>query len=116
VIVAVLSMRVVQMTADQVVRVVAVRHLLVPAIRAVNMSTIVARAFVVGRAGGWVSTAQIDRVLVHVVAVHEVHMPVVQVVDVTVVLDSRMPAIRTVGMAMGRVFVTGHGSTPFGTS
>jgi hypothetical protein len=96
VIVAVTVVRVMEVSADEVIDVVAVRYALVPAIRAVRVRRLVRAAGVRRRAAREVLTALGDQVLVDVVAVDVMQVSVVQVIDVPLVLDGRMAAARAV--------------------
>lgn len=107
-VVAVVPMRMVQVVADEVVHVVAVRHHVVPAAGAVLVIALVMRAVVIGRAVGWVAVADRNRVSLHFIALVVVKLAVVQVIDVVVVAYRRMPAVGTVLV----VVLIGHGS-PF---
>jgi hypothetical protein len=93
---------------DEIVHVVTVWHLLVPAGRTVLMSTLVIGAVVVRRTGGGVAVADGNRVTLHVAPLVAVKLAVVQVVDVVVVAYGRVPA----GGAVLMVVLVAHGS-PF---
>lgn len=95
-VVAVVLVWMVQMTLDQVVGVLAMRDRLVAAAGAVRVLRLVPAAVVLRRAVRRIRVADLDRVLVHVIAMRVVQMPVVQIVDVPVVHDGGMAAIRTV--------------------
>jgi hypothetical protein len=96
VIVAVPAVRVVQVTTDDVVGVIAVPDRLVPASGAVRVVLRVRPAVVRRRAGVGVLPADVERVLVDVVSVDVVHAPVVEVVLVASVLDRLVTAARAV--------------------
>jgi hypothetical protein len=85
VIVAVAIVRVVQVVVDEVVDVIAVRHLCVAARRSMHVPGLVPRAHVAGRAALGMRRIDRDRALVHVIAVRVMQVAIVQVVDVTVV-------------------------------
>jgi hypothetical protein len=108
VIVAVIPVRVMQVSVDQVVDVVSVRHCLVPASRTMQMRAVMPAAPVLGRAPVRIGRRHIDAVLVHVILVHVVHMTVVEVVDVIAMANGGMPALGTV--LMGVVGVLGAGA------
>ena len=95
-IVAVPAVRVVQVIADEVVDVVAVRHGLVAAAGAVHVAGRVARARVARRAARGVRHVDRDRALVDVAAVGRVQVTVVKVVDVIAVADGDVTATVTV--------------------
>jgi hypothetical protein len=91
VVVAVIAVRVVQSTANEVVGVLAVRDRLVPAVGTVLMGRVVARRGL----GVVVRVLGVDRdgMLVDVVSVGMVEMPVVQVIDVTAVAYGGVAAV-----------------------
>jgi hypothetical protein len=95
VVVAVVVVGVVEMVADQIVDVVAVRHRLVTASRAVGVRGVVARTGkgVFRSAVLRVLAAHLDCVLVDVVLVRVVQVAVVQVVHVSLVADCHVAAI-----------------------
>ena len=103
VVVAVLGVRVMQVIADDVVDVVAVGNPLVAAAGAVPVRSVVAAALVICGAAGRVGVADVEDVLVDVVTMWVVQVPVVHVVDVTVVLYRRMAAVGTVLVGVVRV-------------
>lgn len=94
------AVRMVQVAIDQVIRVVAVRHLRMAAIGAVDVARRMSAALMVGRAGVRVNGIHFEHAFVDVVAVGVMQMAIVQIVDVPVVFDRQMAAIGTV-----RVFV-----------
>ena len=116
VVVAMGAVGVMQVPVDQVVDMVAVRHRLVTAARAMLVVLVVASADMVGRAGAGIVGAHLDRVLVNVIAVRVMQMAVVQVVEVIAVLDGGMAAGRAMLMrmvAVNLVVVAGHDIHPF---
>ena len=74
------------MPIDEVVDVVTVRNRFVAATRPVHVAGLMGATGVIGRAPRGVVTSLIERVFVHVVAMYVVQVPVVQVVDVAVVV------------------------------
>ena len=92
VVVAMVAVLVVQVTADEVVDVVAVWHRLVPAFRAVLVFGLVLGAVAVACAVGGVEIADRNCVTVDGGAGVVVQLAVVQVVHVIVVADGRVPA------------------------
>jgi hypothetical protein len=112
VVVAVPGVGVVQVTLDQVVGVVAVRHRLVAAVGAVLVARVVTAAVVLGRAVVRVLRVDRDDVLVHVVLVRVMQVAAVQVVGVALVLDGRVAAARAVLVRVVAVgLVIGHESS-----
>ena len=107
-VVAVIPVRVVQVTVDEIVDVIAVRNGFVAATGAVYVRSIMSAASVIRCAVGRVLTTDFDLVLVDVVAVHVVQVTVMQVVHVAVVLHRGMTAVGTMGVVVVRVFFTAH--------
>jgi hypothetical protein len=93
VVVAVVAVRVVQPAIDEVIDVVAVRHLLVAAL-------LVLAGAGDGGAGGGVGGVDLDLALVVVFAVLVVQVAVVDVIDVAVVLDAGVSTVFAVGTIM----------------
>ena len=104
-VIAVPVVRVVQVPADEVVDVVAVRNLLVTAAGLMHVRGLMLAAGVLGCAVGRIGGADLQDVLVDVVAVRVMQMPVVQVVEVVAVPDRRVPAIGSV--LVGVVWMNG---------
>jgi hypothetical protein len=101
----------VQMSIDQVVGMVAMRHRFVSAARAMPMRRIVPAAAVVRRAAVGIRCAHFDDVFVDVIPVRMVEMAVVKVIDVALMADRNMTAARLVDMRMvgvNGVIVRGH--------
>jgi hypothetical protein len=112
VIVAVPGVRMVQVPADEVVDVIAVRDGVVPAARPVHVTRNVGAAGVRGRARRRVRSVDADCALVDVAGVGVVQMPVVQVIGVAAVCDRRMTAAGTVGVSVvGVNGVVAHGDS-----
>jgi len=102
----------VEMTVDQVVRVIAMRDRRVTAAGGVYMADGVSIARMIRRAAGWIRRVDCDRAFIDVVAVHHVQMTIVEVVDVAAVLDGEMPAVGTVNMAVAGVRGMRHEKAP----
>lgn len=96
VIVAMVAVRMVQMSVDQIVDVIAVGHGRVAAAGTMQVSRLMSAALMIGRATVGIGCAHVEAVFVDVVAMRMVQMTVVQVVDVVAMPDCRMPAVRTV--------------------
>ena len=99
-VVAMVTVRMVQVAVDQVVDVVTVRDGFVAATGAMDVAGFVAAAFVLGRAAVGVGGRDGDHVLVDVVAMRMVQVTVVQVVDMTVMPDGRVAAAGAMGVVM----------------
>lgn len=84
------AMRVVQVAVNQVVDMVAMWHGLVSATGAVYMAWLVAGAMVRRRAAVGVGCRNGNDMLIHMVAMWVVQVAVVQIINMAVVLDSRV--------------------------
>jgi hypothetical protein len=118
VIVAMVAVGMVQMSIDQVVGMVAMRHGFVSAAWAVPMRRIMSAAAVVRRAAVGIRRAHFDDVLIDVILVRVMEMAVVKVIDVTLMADRDMTAARLVDMRMvgvNRVIVRSHGLSFLGS-
>lgn len=103
-VVAVIAVRVVQMATYQVIDMIAMRHRLMTAARAVHMSCGVAVTLVAWCAALGVIGVHRQTVLVDMIAVHMVQVTIMQVVDMAIVLDRRMTAARLVLVAVVGMF------------
>lgn len=108
VIVAMAVMDVMQAAIHQVVDVVTVGNGLVAAVRTMDMIGRVATALTVSAVIG-IDGADLQHMLVHVIAMHMVQMAIVEIVDMAVMLDGGVAAIRTVLMAVIRVMLFAAG-------
>lgn len=82
-----IAVRMVQMAADQVIDVIAVRNRFVPAPGAVHMARVMTAAGVVLGATFGIGGADLDAVLIDVAGVRMMQVAVVQVVDVIAMTD-----------------------------
>lgn len=115
VVVAVIAVRMVQMTVDQIVDVVAVRHRFVAAARPVHMTGAMAGTVMLRRAAVRVGGADGDHVLIDMVAMHVVQMAVVQEIDMVFVTHCSMAALRAMlVVVMGVLGAAGHRRSPVG--
>jgi hypothetical protein len=89
-----------QVAAHQVIDVIPVRHRLVAAARTMNVIGGVAGTRVLRRAAIRVCRGDRKHVFVDMIAMHMVQMAVMQIVDVTVVADRNMAALRSVPMVV----------------
>jgi hypothetical protein len=76
---------------------------LMPAIRAMNVTLLVHVATMLGCATLRIGGAHLNPVFVYAIAAYVVQMPIVKVIDVTVVSHSRVPATWTVGVGVALV-------------
>jgi len=95
--------RIVKVAADEVVDVIAVRDGGMAALRSVDVSRFMGRAFVIGRADGRIPFTHFKDMLVDVVAVRMMDVPVVQVVHVVRVFDRGVPAAFAMDVRMTAV-------------
>jgi hypothetical protein len=85
VIVAVVAMRMMKMASDAIIHMVAMRHRLVAAAWAMNMTRFMPTATMVGGAIIWVLARYLDHVLVDMIFMRMVEVPLMQIVDVATV-------------------------------
>lgn len=107
-IVAVIAVRMVQMSIDQVIDMIAMRDCFVATVWTMNMAGVMAGALVGRRARSRISVADFDDVFFHrAIRVHVVQMSVVQIVDMITMLDTGVLAVGTVDVVMVGVRI-GH--------
>lgn len=104
-IVAVITVLVVQVAGDQVVDVISVRNRRVAALRVVLVRLLVLAAIVPRRAAAGITAAHADLMLFHAAVVDMMQVTVVQIIDVAVVADRGVSAIGAVSVRMLRVDV-----------
>ncbi len=102
-IVAVITMGVMEMAVDKIVDMVSVRHGFVPAARPVYMIRLVARTAMFGRASIRIFLRDFDDVFVNVIAMHVMQVAVMQIIDMAIMLDGCVTAAGS--MLMWMVFV-----------
>jgi hypothetical protein len=108
VVVAVSAVGVVEMAAHYIIGVPGVGHGFMPAAGAVDMRAGVPAAIVLGGAAVGMLRAGGELVVVYMAVVHVVHVAFMQIVDVPIVLDLRMPAANAMGMSMAFVRFAVH--------
>jgi hypothetical protein len=96
--------RMMQVIADQVVDMVAVRHVLVAARWAVLVPCFVTGAAMRRRASIGICIAHVDAVLVDMVFVRVMQVPIMQVIDMTIVPNGGVAASRTVPMGVSGMY------------
>ena len=112
VIVAVATMRVMQVSPDEIIRVVTVRHRLVSASFAMLVVCLVAFAAVARRTCIGIGVRHRQGVLIVVTCMLMVQVPVVQVVGMVAVLDCGVTAVRSMRVIVISVrVVVGHVET-----
>jgi hypothetical protein len=109
-------MGMVQVSVDQVIEMVAVRHPVVTAVGPVHMILGVTTALVLGRAVRGVRCAHRQDVIVHVIAVDMMEMPIVQIVGMLAVPDGRVTTARSMVVVVPVVHVAVLLSHPFAPS
>ncbi len=97
-VVAMVPVRVVQVTVDQVVDVVSMRNGLMAASRSVLVPGLMPAALMLRRTPIGICRRHLDRVLIDVVAVHVMQVPVVQIIDMIAVAHRGVPASGTMLM------------------
>jgi hypothetical protein len=112
VIVAMAAVWMVQVAIDQVVDMVAVRHGFMAAARTVLVTSLMAAAIVIRRAGVGIAAAHFDHMFVEMVFVRVMQVAIVEIVHVIAVPDRGVAAARTVLVrvfVMDLVLAVGHG-------
>ena len=94
------SVWVVQVALHQIVHVIAVRDGFMPTLRAVDVVGLMRSAVVVGCTTILVCLPGFQFVFVHMASVNVVQMAVVQIIGVSIVLDSHVATIGAVDMDM----------------
>jgi hypothetical protein len=87
VIIAMIAVRMVQMTVDQIIDVIPMGHRLMSAARAVHMPRLVTAAAVIRGAVIGIFRTHLDDMLIHVVTVRIMEMAIMQIVDVIAVAN-----------------------------
>jgi len=100
VVVAVAAMRVMEMSVDEIVDVVAMRDGLVAATSSMPVSGIVTGADVAGCTSRRIGAAHFDHMLIEMIVVRLMEVAVVKIVHVIAVLDGDMAATGSVNMVM----------------
>jgi len=100
VVVAVVTVWKVQVAVDQIIDMVAVRDHVVAAVGAVDVAGVVTCTAMLGSAGGRVGVGDGNDVFVNMVAVREVQVTIMQIINVIIVMDGSMAAVGTVLMGV----------------
>ena len=112
VIIAVIAVRVMQVTIYEIIDVIAMRHRGVAAVRAVLVRLLVPLASVLRRAVGRIGRADFERVFLDLVSLHVMQVAIVQVIDMAFVHDARVAAAWAVLMSVPLVMVR-HDQSPW---
>jgi hypothetical protein len=109
-VVAVISMGVVQVAVDQVIDVIAMGHRLMATAGTVHMVGVMPLALVVRGTAVRVGVADLDHMLVDMILVRMMQVSVVQIVDVTLVFDGRVATARAMLVIMVGMNLAAHGN------
>ena len=105
-----------QVARDEVIDMVTVRHGLMTAVGAVSMPGLMPLATMGGRASSRVLRGDTEPMFIDMVAMRMMKMSVMEIIGVTVMGDSRMPAVRSVLMTVMLMDgMVAHRRTPFVT-
>lgn len=110
-IITVIAVRVVQMAGDEIVDVIAMRNRFVAAAGAMNVSSIMSGAAMVGRATIRVPVAHLNPMLVDMIGMRMVKMAIVKIIDMASMPDGNVAAagsVRVVVVGMMRKVASGH--------
>jgi hypothetical protein len=105
-------MRVMQMTIDQIVRMVTVRDSLMATARPMAVRCVMSAATMIGCTTVWIRGAYRKHVLIHMIFVRMMQMAIMQIVDVAIVTNSGVAAAGSVLMRVirvNRMIVRSHG-------
>jgi hypothetical protein len=111
VIIAVIAVRMVQMTGDEIIDMIAVWNGFVTAAGSMNVSSIMSGAAMVGRASIRILAAHVNRMFVHVVAVRMMKVAIVDIIQMVAVADGNVAAVRSmhvIVIGVMRKIATGH--------
>lgn len=106
--IAVARMRMVQVALHQVIDVVAVRHGFMTAIRSMRVPGGVSSARMAAGTHVRIARADLQHVLVGVIAMRRVQVAIVKIIDMIPMLHSRVAAAGTMDMGMILVNIAGH--------
>jgi hypothetical protein len=104
VVVAMITVRMMQPSIHEVINMVTMRHRFVPAGRAMLV-----RAARLRRALDGVGGADVDRMLVDMILVHVMEMAIVQIVHMTIMANRRVAAVRAMLMGVVGMVLLGAG-------
>jgi hypothetical protein len=108
VVIAMALMRMVEMASHEVVRMIAVRNSFMPAARAVTVSGFVTAARVSSGAFRGIVGIHFQLVLVHMIAMHIVHVAIVKETLMPIVHESRVAALISVLMRVSLMSFMTH--------
>ena len=115
-VIAMRAMGEVQMTGDQIIDMVSVRHGLMSAVRAMAMSGLMPLTAMGRRASSRVLHGDTEPMFIDMVIMRMMKMSVMEIVGVAIMGDGWMPAVRSVLMIVMRMNgMVAHRRTPFVT-
>ena len=100
--------RMMQVSLHQIIYMIPVRYRLVSTAPAMNMAGLMSPADMACRAGCRICRRHLKRVFVKVTFMGMMQMTVMQVIDVALMQDRRVPAVRAVYVSMVFVYVMRH--------
>jgi len=109
VVVAVVTVREVQVAIDQIIHMVTVRHHFMPAAGTVDMAGIVTGTVVLRGTGDGIGCADGNHMLVNVPVMREVQMTIVQIINMPLMTYGCMPTVGTMLVGMIGVLEMGAG-------
>ena len=112
VIIAMVAVRVVQVTSDEIIDVIAVRHCGVTAIGAVDVVFGVCSTIMRGSASNGIGTIDSERVLFDAGRGRVMQMAIVEIIHMPFVLDRDMATAWAVGVVVWFVMIVSHGHSP----
>jgi hypothetical protein len=103
-----------EMSMDQIIHMISVRHRLVAAAGAMAMSLLMLAAIMIGGAVRGIIAIHFQAMFLHDGPGHVMEMAIMEVIDVAIVLDPRMPALGSMLMRVSLV-MAGHCESPSGS-
>ena len=105
--ITVIAMRMMQVAVNQIIHMVAMRNLLMPASKTVDMASIMPGTDVLRGTLGGVRGTDLQHMLVNMRTVDMVQMAIVQIVGMRGVVYGQVPAARTMLMVVMVMFLAG---------
>jgi hypothetical protein len=104
-VIAMVAVRMMKVILHEVINVVAVRHLFMAAIRAVNVRLVMRSAVVLGGACIRIRGRHLQDMFIHMIAMLMVQMAIMQVIGVSLVIHGRVAAAALMFVIMSLVFL-----------
>lgn len=111
-IIAVVTMRMVQVAIDQVVDVIAMRNWLMAAPRAMSVVWVVAFAAVLRSTGIGIRSGHLDDMFIYMIFMKVMQVAVMEVINMVTMHDAGMTTIRAMLVGMISVRVAAHDNLP----